>query len=86
MPHEQRTIHVWAEDKPGVLMRVANTVTAKGANIDRLIVNADPLQIGVSKITIIATLESHLHRRVVDEMNRLVNVLLAVDVSGSTAS
>jgi acetolactate synthase small subunit len=81
MPEEQRIIHVWAENQPGVLMRVANTITAKGANIDRLMADADPLRTGISKIVIVATLETHLHRRVVAEMNRLVNVLFALDVT-----
>jgi acetolactate synthase small subunit len=81
MPQEQRTIYIWAEDKPGVLIRVANTVTSKGANIDRLITGPDPLRIGISRIRVVATLEDHLHRRVVSEMNRLVNVLVAIDVT-----
>ena len=77
----QRMIHVWAENKPGVLIRVANIITSKGANIDRLVADADPLRAGISKIVVVATLEPHLHARVVAEMNRLVNVLFALDVT-----
>jgi acetolactate synthase small subunit len=76
-----RTIHVWAEDKPGVLMRVANTITSKGANIDRLHADRDPRRPGVSRIVLVASLEPHLHRRVTAEINRLVNVLFARDVT-----
>lgn len=78
---EQRIIHVWAEDKPGVLMRVANTVTAKGANIDRLVASADPARPGMAKIVLTATLPPHLHRRVPAEINRLINVIFALDVT-----
>jgi acetolactate synthase-1/3 small subunit len=86
MPQPQRTIHVWAEDKPGVLIRVANTVTSKGANIDRIVAGPDPVRSGISKITVVATLDDHLHQRVVNEINRLVNVLVVIDVTGQHRS
>ena len=81
MTDKRRTIHVWAEDKPGVLIRVANTVTSKGANIDRLIAGPDPVRIGISKIILSATLEPRLHGKVLSEINRLVNVLVAIDLT-----
>lgn len=84
MSDQQRILHVWAENKPGVLIRVANTITAKGANIDRLVASADPSRPGISKIVIAATLEPHLHRRVPAEINRLVNVLFALDVTDAS--
>jgi len=81
MAEQQRTIYVWAEDKPGVLIRVANVVAAKGANIHRLTASPDPLRIGISKIMLVATLGAHLHGRVVAEINRIVTVLIAIDVT-----
>ena len=79
----RQTIRVWVEDKHGALLRVAGIISAKGANITALTVTADPWQQGVSIITIISDLEPRLHQRVVNEMNRLVNVFLAVDVTGN---
>lgn len=81
MGEEQRVIRVWAEDKPGVLMRVANIITAKGVNIDQLTVTPGWQRLGISKITITAILEPRFRRRVVNEMDRLVNVLSAIDVT-----
>ncbi len=80
----QRTIQVWLEDKPGALMRVAGVITAKGSNIVALTVAPDPWQAGVSRMTIVVDLEARLQVRVVNEMNRLVNVLLATDVTEQT--
>lgn len=78
-----QTIRVWVEDKHGVLMRVAGIISAKGANIHALTATPDPWQEGVSRITIVSDLEPRLHQRVVNEMNRLVNVFLAVDLTGN---
>ncbi len=79
----RRTIRVWVEDKHGVLMRVAGIISAKGANIHALTLTPDPWQDRVSTITIVADLEPRLHQRVVNEMNRLVNVYVAVDITGN---
>ena len=81
MDEEQRIIDVWAEDKPGVLMRVANILTAKGVNIEQLTAAPERSRPGVSKIIIIASLEPRFQRRVLSEINRLVNVFSALDVT-----
>lgn len=77
----QLTVNVWLEDKPGALMRVAGILTAKGCNIRNLNVSPDPWKEGFSRMTLVADVEERLHAKVVNEINRLVNVLLAVDVS-----
>jgi acetolactate synthase small subunit len=79
----RQTIRVWVEDKHGALMRVAGVISAKGANIHALTLTPDPWREGVSTITIVSDLEPRLHQRVLNEMNRLVNVFLAVDVTGN---
>jgi acetolactate synthase small subunit len=38
----RQVIQLWVEDKPGVLMRVAGIITAKGANIYSLALAPDP--------------------------------------------
>lgn len=79
----QQTIEVWLEDKPGALMRVAGILTAKGCNIDALSVRPDRLMKGVSRMVIVADVERHLHARILAQMNRLVNVLSAMDFAAA---
>ena len=80
-----QTIQLSVEDKPGVLMRVVGIITAKGANIQSLSVRPDTQQAGISLVTLVAEIEPRLNARVVNEMNRLVQVLEAVDVSEEAA-
>ena len=77
----QQTIHVWLEDQPGALMRVAGVITGKGANIRTLTVAPDAEQPGTARIVLSAEVEPRLRRRVINEMNRLIQVLEAVDLS-----
>jgi acetolactate synthase I/III small subunit len=81
----QQTIQVWLENKPGALMRVAGILTAKGINIEELSVSRDPSP-DISRMIIVANVELRLRARVLNEINRLVNVLLATDVSDQTKS
>lgn len=62
-------------------MRAAGVVTAKGSNIVSLAVGPDKQQKGVSCMIVVVDLEQRHQRRIVNEMNRLVNVLLALDVT-----
>ena len=77
----QQTIQIWVDDQPGALLRVAGILAARGANIQSLNAAQDPTRPGVSRITIRVDLDAHWHERVVKQMNRLVNVHLAQDVS-----
>jgi len=79
----RQTIQVWLEDKHGALMRVAGVISAKGANIHALTVIPDPCREGASRMTLVADVEPRLQQRIVNEMNRLVNVFAAVDVSAN---
>jgi len=76
-----RTIRVLAENKPGALMRVTGILTAKGLNIETLSLAPTQERAEFSEILITAQVEPWLERRVVAEMNRLVNVLEAEDVT-----
>ena len=85
----RQVIEVWLEDKPGALMRVVGILTAKGSNIESLVLTPGRLQEGASRMTIAADVEPRLCGRVVQEMNRLVNVLVANDITpqrGTTSS
>ena len=77
----KQAIQLLVEDKPGVLMRVIGIITAKGCNVRSVIVKPDSEQPGMTRILIVAEVDLHLQQRVVKEMNRLIQVLAAVDVS-----
>ena len=77
----RQAIQLTVEDKPGVLMRVIGIITAKGANIESVSVQPDIGDAGVTRVFIVADVDLRLKQRVVNEMNRLVQVFLAVDVS-----
>lgn len=77
----EQVIQVWMENKPGALMRVAGILTAKGLNIDSLSVSPDGEDRSISKMTIVAEVEPRFRVRVVQEINRLVNVIFAKDAT-----
>lgn len=81
----RQVIQLLVEDKPGVLMRVIGIITAKGFNVQSLVVRPDALQTGMTRIVVAAEVDLRLRQRLVNEMNRLVQVLLAVDVSDRCA-
>ena len=78
-----QVIQVRLENKPGALMRVAGILTATGSNIQSLILKPDALEEGISNMTIVADIEPRLRERVVQQMNRLVNVFSASDVTNA---
>jgi acetolactate synthase-1/3 small subunit len=73
---------VLAENKPGVLLRVAGILSARGTNIERLSVEhtEDP---EVSRITMAFDLEPGHVERVIGKINNLVNVIEAKEVTQS---
>ncbi|HZO52755.1 MAG TPA: ACT domain-containing protein [Bryobacteraceae bacterium] len=77
----RQVIEVSLEDKPGALMRVTGIMTAKGINIDTLSLSPDPKRPGLARITLSARVEERYRSRVLKEMNRLVQVLRAVEVT-----
>lgn len=80
----QVTLQLWLENTPGALMRVTGILTSKGCNILFLNVAPDPWKEGISRMTIKAEVEERLQPRVLKELNRLVNVLLAVDLTNQS--
>ena len=80
----QRTIQLWLEDKPGALMRVAGTLTAPGIAILSLRFAPDHCKPGVSRMTIVAEFEPRMQPRAMAKLNRLIDVLSAIDVTGES--
>jgi acetolactate synthase-1/3 small subunit len=72
------------ENKPGALMRVTGVLSQRGYNIESLTV-ARTLDPSLSRMTIVVDVEPNLRQQVVKQMNKLINVLQASDVTDAPA-
>jgi acetolactate synthase-1/3 small subunit len=77
-------ISLLMENKPGALMRVTGVLSQRGYNIESLTV-ARTLDPSLSRMTIVVDVESTLRQQVVKQMNKLINVLQATDVTETPA-
>ena len=79
-----QVISLLMENKPGALMRVTGLLSARGYNIESLTV-ARTLDPTLSRMTIVVDVDSTLRFQVVKQMNKLINVLQASDLTDSPA-
>ena len=79
-----QVISLLVENKPGALMRITGVLSARGYNIESLTV-ARTLDPGLSRMTIVVDVEGGLRQQVIKQMNKLINVLQATDLSDSAA-
>jgi acetolactate synthase-1/3 small subunit len=79
-----QVISLLLENKPGALMRVTGVLTARGYNIETLTV-ARTLDPELSRMTIVVDVDATLRAQVIKQMNKLVNVLQAVDLTEAPA-
>ena len=79
-----QTISLLVENKPGALMRITGVLSARGYNIESLTV-ARTLDSELSRMTIVVDVDPELRRQVIKQMNKLINVLQAIDVTESPA-
>ncbi len=79
-----QVISLLLENKPGALMRVTGVLTARGYNIETLTV-ARTLDPELSRMSIVVDIDPGLRAQVIKQMNKLVNVLQAVDLTDSHA-
>src|SRR5919206_4463781 len=79
-----QVISLLVENKPGALMRITGVLSARGYNIESLTV-ARTLDPEVSRMTIAVDVDAALFPQVIKQMNKLVNVLQAVDLTESPA-
>jgi acetolactate synthase-1/3 small subunit len=79
-----QVISVLLENKPGALMRVTGLLTQRGYNIESLTV-ARTLDPELSRMTIVVDVESKLCVQVIKQMNKLINVLQATDLTETPA-
>src|SRR5919205_4134041 len=77
-------ISVLLENKPGALMRVTGVLSARGYNIESLTV-ARTLDPELSRMTIVVDVDAALRQQVIKQMNKLVNVLQAADLTETPA-
>jgi acetolactate synthase-1/3 small subunit len=77
-------ISLLVENKPGALMRITGLLSQRGYNIESLTV-ARTLDPELSRMTIVVDVDATLRQQVIKQMNKLVNVLQAVDLTESPA-
>jgi acetolactate synthase-1/3 small subunit len=79
-----QVISLLVENKPGALMRVTGLLSSRGYNIESLTVarTLDPM---LSRMTIVVDVDPNLRAQVVKQMNKLINVLQASDLSEAPA-
>src|ERR1700716_1033308 len=73
-------ISLLVENKPGALMRVTGLLSARGYNIESLTV-ARTLDPELSRMSIAVDVDATLRAQVIKQMNKLVNVLQATDLT-----
>ena len=73
-------ISLLLENKPGALLRVTGLLGSRGYNIESLTV-ARTLDPSLSRMTIVVDVDPKLYVQVIKQMNKLINVLQAADVS-----
>ncbi len=81
----QQIISLLMENKPGALMRVTGLLSQRGYNIETLTV-ARTLDPTLSRMTISVDVESNIRAQVIKQMNKLINVLQATDVTDGPAA
>src|SRR5271157_778559 len=79
-----QVISLLMENKPGALMRVTGLLSQRGYNIESLTV-ARTLDPELSRMTIVVDVDSVQRQQVIKQMNKLINVLQASDLTESPA-
>src|SRR5260221_13467522 len=77
-------ISLLVENKPGSLMRVTGLLSARGYNIESLTV-ARTLDPELSRMSIVVDVEPSQRAQVIKQMNKLINVLQASDLTEGAA-
>jgi len=79
-----QVISLLVENKPGALMRITGLLSARGYNIESLTV-ARTLDPTLSRMSIVVDVEPQLRTQVIKQMNKLINVLQATDLTDTPA-
>jgi acetolactate synthase-1/3 small subunit len=79
-----QVISVLVENKPGALMRITGLFTQRNYNIESLTV-ARTLDPSLSRMTVVADVDPKIRAQVIKQINKLVNVLQATDLTDGPA-
>ena len=79
-----QVISLLVENKPGALMRITGLLSARGYNIESLTV-ARTLDPALSRMSIVVDVDPQLRAQVIKQMNKLINVLQATDLTDTPA-
>jgi acetolactate synthase-1/3 small subunit len=77
-----QVISILLENKPGALMRVTGLFAMRNYNIESLTVSRT-LDPALSRMTVVADVEPKIRPQVIKQINKLVNVLQATDLTDS---
>jgi len=80
----KHTLSVLAENKPGVLARIAEMFSRRGFNIDSLAVGETESK-DISRFTIVVNVADSPLEQVTKQLNKLVNVLKIVELDPATS-
>ena len=82
MEEEQptRTLSILVENHFGVLFTIAGLFSARGYNIERLVVVPDE-EPGLSRMVMVARCDPKLSQQIIKQLNKLVDVVEAEDVT-----
>jgi len=80
----RHTLSVLVEDQPGVLARIASLFSRRGFNIESLAVGPTEHQ-GVSRMTIVVSVDQLPLEQVTKQLNKLINVLKIVELDPLTS-
>jgi acetolactate synthase-1/3 small subunit len=79
-----QVISLLLENRHGALMRVTGLLSQRGYNIESLTV-ARTLDPGISRMTIVVDVDDKQRQQVIKQMNKLINVLQATDLTDAPA-
>src|SRR5450759_3103627 len=79
-----QVISLLLENKPGALMRITGLLSARGYNIESLTV-ARTLDPTLSRMTIAVDVDPTLRAMLIKQMNKLIHVLQAMDLTEGRA-
>ena len=80
----QHLLSLLVENKPGILTRVAALFARRGYNIESLAVGTTESE-GVSRITVVVSLDGQPLEQVTKQLNKLINVLKIVELEEETS-
>ena len=78
----RHVISILVENEPGVLSRVSALFSGRGFNIESLNV-AETLDPTISRMTLITTGNEQIIEQIIKQLNKLVNVVKVMDLTGS---